>query len=168
MRKNIISHIITAALLSLILSTAADAATENPTTTVPVRHAGPPDVAQPPAGVNIEDTTPVLATPAIPVRDESLGSVTCFACPSGEDTYHGAICMNGIACAAEGLTLEQLKIHEPAGNPAVKVALQKLEAARAELKKPGKTQSKGKALQYINTALTELKTAGLKAGCKSR
>jgi hypothetical protein len=134
--------------------------------TAPIKH--PPDVQSPPDGVNIEDTTPVLATPATAPKDGDLGSVTCFACPDGADSYRGAICMNGVACAAEGLSIEQLKINEPPVNPAVKEALNKLEQARAELKKPVKSQSRTRALQYINTALTELKTVGLKAGCKNR
>jgi hypothetical protein len=153
-------------LLALAPSASADAPAQS-TITPSIAHPAPPAI-QPSAGGDTEDSTPVLApVPADAKKDADLGSVTCFACPSGADTFHGSICMNGIACAAEGVTLERLKIDQGKDNPAITVALRKLEAARVELKKP-KGQSSRKALQLINTALTELKTAGLKTGCKSR
>lgn len=155
-------------LLALAPAASADAPAQS-TITPSVAHPAPPAIQPSAGGDDSETSTPVLAPPpADAKKDGDLGSVTCFACPAGADTFHGSICMNGVACAAEGVTLERLNIAEGKQNPAITVALRKLEAARAELKKPVKGQSRSKALQLINTALTELKTVGLKTGCKSR
>ena len=136
-----------------------------PTPSSSIAHPAPPAVAPVEPGADIEAINPVLAPSPENRKDASVGSVTCFACPAGQDTYRGAICMNGVACAAEGVTLQQLNIGIDKNDMAVTNALRKLEAARTELAKV-KGQSKTKAMAYINTAVSELKTAGLKAGCK--
>jgi hypothetical protein len=137
-----------------------------PPPSMPVSRPPPPAMQPIQPGANPDTVLPVLAPPPESKKDGSIGSVTCFACPAGEDTFHGSICMNGIACAAETVTLQRLPLSEQPASPAVTMALRKLEAARAELKKPkGKS---AKALQYINTAVVELKAASLKAGCKTR
>ena len=130
-------------------------------------HPTPPNLAPVAPGTDIETTNPVLAPSPVNRKDDAVGSVTCFACPGGQNTYRGAICMNGVACAAEGVTLQQLNIGLDKNNTAVTTALRKLESARAELVKL-KGPSRTKALQYLNNAVSELKTAGLKAGCKGR
>ncbi|MEZ0224744.1 MAG: hypothetical protein ACAH83_09345 [Alphaproteobacteria bacterium] len=162
-----------AALLLLVGAMTAQAATppdfigpRMPPPSVPVSRPPPPAMQPIQPGANPETAMPVLAPSPESKKDTSLGSVTCFACPPGEDTFHGAICLNGIACAAETVTLQRLNLSQQPAGPAVTMALRKLEAARAELKKPkGKS---AKALQYINTAVVELKAASLKAGCKTR
>lgn len=137
------------------------------TTGSSLAHPSPPNLAPVPADADIDTVSPALAPAPENRKDAAIGSVTCFACPEGQDTYHGAICMNGIACAAEGITLQQLNIGIERNNTSITTALRKLEAARTEVSKM-KGPARTKALQYINTALTELKTAGLKAGCKTR
>jgi hypothetical protein len=162
-----------AALLLFAGTLTADASTPPdfigppvPPPSVPVSRPPPPTIQPLRPSDDPETVMPQLAPAAgDKKKGEELGSVTCFACPPGQDVFHGTVCMNGVACAAETVTLQRLNINQPA-SPAITAALRKLEAARAELKKP-KGQSK-KALQYINTAVVELKAAGLKAGCKSR
>lgn len=135
-----------------------------PPSSVPVSRPPPPAIQPLQPGADPETVMPVLAPSLANRKEASIDSVTCFACPAGEDTFHGVICVNGIACAAESVTLQRINLSQQSPDPAVTMALRKLEAARAELKKPkGKS---AKALQYINTAVVELKAAGLKTGCK--
>jgi hypothetical protein len=149
-------------------TTAAAPADTSAATPTSLAHPAPPSLAPAPPGVDLDTTTPTLAPPpdAAKVSNE-LGSVTCFACPEGQDYYHGSICMDGVACAAEGVTLQQLNIGVGRGNAALTEALHKLAAARVALTKTDK-ESRAKALQYINSAASDLKTAGLKAACKTR
>lgn len=143
------------------------AAAPAPSTTS-LAHPAPPNILGIEPASNDESSTPVLAPAPDNRSTTGVGSVTCFACPEGEDYYHGSICMNGIACAAEGVTLQQLKIGIGGKNDiSVTSALRQLESARAALAKSD-SKSRSKALDYINKAVSELKTAGLKAACPAR
>jgi hypothetical protein len=64
------------------------------------------------------------------------------------------------------VTLQQLNIGVDRNNTSITSALRKLESARAEIAKM-KGPSRGKALSYINNAVTDLKAAGLRSGCKA-
>jgi hypothetical protein len=137
-----------------------------PQPTFSISHPPPPNLQPVAPGTDVEAVNPTLAPAPESRQDGAIGSVTCFACPDGQDTFHGAICMNGVACAAEGVTLQQLNIGVDRTSTPITTALRTLEAARAEISKM-KGPSRGKALQYLNTAVTQLKAAGLRAGCKA-
>jgi hypothetical protein len=168
MRKILISAWMICACLAVALAVAhADTSAVGPPVPAPVSsvaHPSPPALTPVAPDEDADTSTPVLAPAPDAKVSNNVGSVTCFACPEGQDYYHGSICMDGVACAAEGVTLQQLNIGVGKGNAALTEALHKLAAARVALTKTDK-QSRAKALQYINGAASDLKTAGLKAAC---
>jgi hypothetical protein len=83
-----------------------------------------------------------------------IEGVTCVACPEDSRTFHGANCINGIACAASSVTPDD-------ANAAIHVAMRHLEQARTALG-GSKSSTRSKALREIEAALKELQAVGLK------